>query len=1081
MPYMPKLVRLKHLIYQPLSKLGAEFFSSGEPVPCSEIGECKFAPIKIGGRWGGLFQCAWFRFRGEIPKSCVGKRVAAVIDMEGEGCVFEDGVPVQGLTHRTAGIDVLQPFTAKKVVDITESSVGGETVDILVDASDNGWDGKSSGRARLRRAELCVVDEFAKEFYYDYTTLFMLYAQTKSGARKTELKKVLDAAYKLAVSGNQKDIADAKALLAAELNRDSELTRFKMYAIGHAHLDLIWLWPLRETKRKAARTYSSALKNLEKYDGYVFGSSQPQQYEFIKQNHPALFEKIRAAVKSGKIETQGGMWTEPDVNLTSGESLIRQAYFGKRFFREEFGKDTNVLWLPDVFGFSAQLPQIAKKTGMDYFMTIKLTWNEYNEFPYHSFVWEALDGTEVLAHIPPEGTYNSEASPEAFNIAFNKYKDKDKAPVMLVPYGIGDGGGGPNEIHLEFMKRLKREGGVGGLPPIKEGKSDEFFNELSRYRSALNHHRGEMYLEKHQGTYTTQARNKKYNRQAETAFHNIEFLAAEAAVFGYDTAALQAKTDPLWKEVLLYQFHDCLPGSSINRVYKETTERYKIIFKELDSIQNELIEFLSEKTSAEKSEDNFANCELHSAENYENKNENNELNADGCVIASHAPTHRERSNLDFKASESIDKDSGLNFDKNAADGAQVIAGHAPTPSERSNINLETDENTDENRELYAVNAAPFIRDEYIKYDDEWYKAEIMPYSSARLKPAGKIPDVALKVGRNSIENEKLNIKFADAGYISSIKDKATGAEYVKGIANRLVVYTDSPIVYDAWDLNIKYPEKPKTYFDAVKSRSYIDGASVVRETEYKNGRSFVVQRVILKRNAEHILFETEVDWRARRKMLRADFYPTVFSDKATFDVQFGNVKRSTGTVDKKDRAQFEVCAHKWADVSDAKKGYGISILNDCKYGHRIKDGLISLNLLRAPKFPDKRADIGKHSFTYAVYPHSGGVFDGDTVPIGYALNNPLIVTDKPLSIGTAVLVNRQNIVVETVKQSFDGAKKVLRIFENSGIETTAGIKTDFIYQKAYETDMLENTVYRELNLDSVKFSPYEIKTIVLEK
>jgi alpha-mannosidase len=1079
LPFLPKLVRLKAMIYRPLAKLGAEFFASGEPVLYSEIGEYKFDPIETGGKWGGLFQCAWFRFKGEIPKDCVGKRVAAVIDIDGEGCVFGDGVPLQGLTHRSAGIDILQPFIAKKTVEITESSAGGEKIEILVDASDNGWDGKSTGRARLKRADLCVEDAFAKEFYYDFATVFVLYASMKKCARKAELKKILDSAYKTAVSGNAKDIADAKTILSAELNKDSDLTRFKMYAIGHAHLDLVWLWPLRETKRKAARTYSSALKNLEKYDGYVFGSSQPQQYEFIKQNHPELFEKIRAAVKSGKIETQGGMWTEPDVNLTSGESLVRQAYYGKKFFKDEFGRDTRVLWLPDVFGFSAQLPQIAKKTGMDYFMTIKLSWNEHNEFPYNSFVWEALDGTGVLAHIPPEGTYNSDASPEAVNIAFEKYKDKDKAPVMLLPYGIGDGGGGPNEIHLEFVKRLKREGGVKGLPPVIEGNSEEFFGELSRYRSALNTHRGEMYLEKHQGTYTTQAKNKKYNRQAETAFHNIEFLAAAAEEYGFDCKALSARLDPLWKEVLLYQFHDALPGSSINRVYKETTERYKIIFKELNLIRDELINFLSEKTSG-------ALLDGISGGGAENK-----LPPDGGVTdgktenitaAKNVITNGITDDGTGKAAEI--KDGIPNGETNGGitdkKPENITAAKNAIPNEKTADAAETNASAEDGA-LYAVNASPFIRDEYIKYGGEWYKAEIMPYASAKLKPVKRVPDIALKVERNGIENEKFKIKFADAGYISSIKDKVSGTEYIKGTANRLVVYTDRPKQYDAWDINIKYPEQEKSYFDAVNARSYIDGASAVRETEYKNGRSRIIQRVVLKYEAEHILFETEVDWKARRKMLRADFYPSFFSDKATFDVQFGNVERSTGTKTKKDYAQFEVCAHKWADVSDEKRGFGMSILNDCKYGHRIKDGLISLNLLRSPKFPDKRADIGKHFFTYAIYPHTGGVFDGRTVPIGYELNNPPIITEKPLSIGTTVLINRPNVIADTVKPSFDGEKKVLRVFENSGIKTAAGIKTGFPYKKAYETDMLESEVYRELDLDSVEFSPYEIKTIVIEK
>jgi alpha-mannosidase len=1050
LPFLPKLMKLKQLIYKPVAELSAEYFATDEPVPYANIDECKFAPIKKGEPWGGLFKCAWFRVSGKVPDNCVGKHITAVVDIGGEGCIFENGAPVQGLTHKTAGIDMLQPLIAKKTVEITESSVGGETVSLLIDAGDNGRDGRFDGKAKLMRAELCETDDFAKEFYYDYVTVFMLCISLNDGnAERGRLKKVLDAAYRAAVSGGEAGVVEAKALVSAELEKKSDLKRFTLYAVGHAHLDLIWLWPLRETKRKSARTYASALKNFEKYGGYVFGSSQPQQFEWMKDNHPELYGRIKRAVKDGRIELQGGMWTEPDVNMTSGESLIRQVYYGKKFFKEDFGTDVRTLWLGDTFGFSAQLPQIAKKTGLDYFMTIKMTWNEQTEFPYNSFVWEALDGSAVLAHIPPEGTYNSDASPEAFLQAFFKYKEKDRAPVALLPYGIGDGGGGPNEIHLEFMKRLTKDGGVKGLPPIKESAALTFFKELEKYEVSLNHYKGELYLEKHQGTLTTQAKNKLANRRAETAFHNVEFLAATAAARGYSVSELRPRLDVLWKEVLLYQFHDVLPGSSINRVYKETAERYKEIFAGLSDIREELLSYIAENAG----EDNGDAGKLTGFDKF----------VTSVKVADFADSERSDNGRNAELSG-----GGSGQDKNCA----VLSDG------------ENKRNAEREDALYAVNAAPFIMDEYIKHEGKWYKAEIMPYASAELKPVPRVPETALKFYGKSeesvIENSELEVRFSGAGYISSVRGKRNGIEYANKMFNRLVIYTDSRKFYDAWDIDIKYPEKAKYYLDERKAKSYIDGAAVVRESEYKFGAARIRQRVVLKKDADYILFETEADWSASHKMLRADFYPSAFSDKARFDVQFGNIERNTGTVAERDYAQFEVCAHKWTDVSDAKKGFGVSLLNDCKYGHRVKNGLISLNLLRSPKYPDRKADIGRHNFTYALYPHEGGAFDGKTVELGYFLNNPPIVTEKAVKIDTAVLAGRKNIVVETVKPSFDGTKTVLRLFENSGAGVTAGIKTGFAYKKAYETDMLENTVYGELNLDAVEFKPYEIKTIVLE-
>ena len=334
----------------------------------------------------------------------------------------------------------------------------------------------------------------------------------------------------------------------------------------------------KETKRKAARTFSNQLDLINNYPDYIFGASQPQQYQWMKDLYPALYGQIKHAVNSGRIEAQGGMWVEADTNVTGGESLVRQMLYGKRFFKDEFDKDMKILWLPDVFGFSGALPQIIKKSGMDYFLTIKLSWNEHNKFPQHSFIWEGIDGSAVLVHMPPEGTYNSEANADAIIDAYNKYVEKHTNKAFL-PFGVGDGGGGPGESHLEI---ISREYDLEGIKKVKLSTAEEFFRELEMDKSTLNSYQGELYLEKHQGTLTTQAKNKRYNRKIEILLRNIELLASYAAEKGYTYP--KEKIENIWKEVLLYQFHDIIPGSSINRVYVESVKRYQEMIQELNAI-----------------------------------------------------------------------------------------------------------------------------------------------------------------------------------------------------------------------------------------------------------------------------------------------------------------------------------------------------------------------------------------------------------------------------------------------------------------------------------------------------------------
>jgi alpha-mannosidase len=369
---------------------------------------------------------------------------------------------------------------------------------------------------------------------------------------------------------SEAEAGNARSVLAKELNKQGGASSLKISAIGHAHIDLAWLWPLRETRRKAARTFSTALMLLEKYPNYIFGASQPQLYAWVQQDYPALYEKVKKKIAEGRWEVQGAMWVEADTNIAGGEALVRQILYGKKYFQKEFNQDMRILWLPDVFGYSGALPQILRKSGIEYFMTTKLSWNIYNKFPHHTFLWSGIDGSEVLAHMPPEGTYNSAASPTSIHKAEAEYMDKGIADECLMLFGIGDGGGGPGEEHLE---RLERERNLEGLLPIKQEPSIQFFDRLALQRENYKKWHGELYLERHQGTYTTQAKSKRYNRKIEILLRELEFISVLAQLERNESYPDET-IERLWKELLLYQFHDILPGSSIHRVYEESLHHY---------------------------------------------------------------------------------------------------------------------------------------------------------------------------------------------------------------------------------------------------------------------------------------------------------------------------------------------------------------------------------------------------------------------------------------------------------------------------------------------------------------------------
>lgn len=578
------LSKLQMAIYQPVSSLSVTAWVTKEPVPYAERESGTKIQLRPGDQWGELWDCAWFHFEGVVPRSLNGRKVVLLIDVNGELCLVDgEGTPRQGLTNINSEFDDSLGLPGKRVVDVSPSAEGGEIIDLWGDAGCNDLFGKYRS-GTLKEAEIAVCHEEIRKLYYDFEVLAELAEQLPdTSARKAQIYQSLYEASNLLPVLDADHAFRASARIAGELAKRGGDPAITVSAIGHAHLDLAWLWPIRETIRKGARTFSTVLRNMEKYPDYVFGASQPQLYQWIKERYPKLYDKVKKRILEGRWEVQGAMWVEPDTNISGGEALVRQILYGKRFFQQEFGKDAKVLWMPDVFGYAGSLPQILKKSGIDYMMTQKLSWSVYNTHPHHSFLWEGIDGTRILTHLPPEDTYNSPAAPRSLAKIERNYLDKNVSDHALMLFGIGDGGGGPGEEHLE---RLAREKNLAGLPPVVQEHSLSFFLRLEKDVPRFRTFKGELYLEKHQGTLTSQSRNKRYNRKLEKSLRELEFAASLLWVLG-GAPYPGAKLEQIWKEVLLYQFHDILPGSSIGRVYDESLERYETLLRQVRSMSEE--------------------------------------------------------------------------------------------------------------------------------------------------------------------------------------------------------------------------------------------------------------------------------------------------------------------------------------------------------------------------------------------------------------------------------------------------------------------------------------------------------------
>jgi len=584
-------------IYTSIGDLTVNIWKTKEPVPYADRKTGEHTLLTLGDRWGDLFDCAWMQFTGEVPVNTLDEKIVCIIDISGEANVVdENGHPKSCLTTRYSNFGPIsmkyEGRPVKKSAPMVEKSVGGESINLWIDAGNNDLFGNFQNNGILEEAYVAIQNQNIYDLFYDYEVLLDFCKHHDSDTdRYKSIFSALEKATKLLAIFTHDSVQNARNILSIELKKENKEDTLLISANGHAHIDLAWLWPIRETIRKGARTFSHALQLIDEYDDYIFGASQPQLYQWMKDEYPELYDRIKVAIKNKRWEPLGGMWVESDTNIPNGESLVRQFLYGKAFFKKEFDIELKNLFLPDVFGYSGAIPQIMKKSGADYFSTIKLSWDKFIKYPHETFFWQGIDGTDVLVHMPPEGTYNGPAAPRAVKRLEKNYQDKEATKHALMVYGVGDGGGGPSRDHLERLKRCQN---LDGISKVKHAFVSDFFQNLEKDSDKFQTWVGELYLGHHQGTLTTQGKSKWYNRKCEFAFRELEFSSVLGQYFSNAPYPSQEVED-MWKEVLLYQFHDIIPGSSIKRVYDESLPRYEAILNRTLELTQSLWNSLSNK------------------------------------------------------------------------------------------------------------------------------------------------------------------------------------------------------------------------------------------------------------------------------------------------------------------------------------------------------------------------------------------------------------------------------------------------------------------------------------------------------
>ena len=990
---------------------------SAETRPDPAVLDGEWTDVPASAFWGGDQEYRIFSGKPTIPESFRGKIVEFQLLTGREGLwdatnpqfsVYVDGVLRQGFdTNHTA-------------VRLTENAIPGTSYDLFLSA----FTGTQNFHLQFD-ATLRILDPVTEKLYYDLLLPWQVISLLDhENTAYLELTDILTRAVNLldmrkpGSDAYYKSVEAAESLLTEALYTNPRHSEAIVSCVGHTHIDVAWLWTLAVTEDKSVRSFSTVLELMKQYPEYRFMSSQPQLYQYVKKNAPEIYEQIKARVAEGRWEPEGGMFVEADCNLSSGESLVRQILYGKQFFKQEFGVDNHILWLPDVFGYAAALPQIMKKSGIRYFTTTKLSWNDSNKMPYDTFYWKGIDGTKILTHfistrdyIRPGTdttgintiytTYTGDLNPMQMKGGWQRYQQKNLNREILCTYGYGDGGGGPTKEMLESQRRLAY--GLPGCPKTKISSALEYFRELEQDLASKKTPiwSGELYLEYHRGTYTSMARNKKWNRRGEFALTNLETEAVLAQQFGLaDYPDLQE----YWQILMRNQFHDILPGSSIREVYEDSMREYQKLFAYTDEAQKKYMALIAQQA--------------------------------GGTIAWN-PNGQTMSGF-----VTLERDPGLNQVQQLADGTYLA----------------------------------------------W--AENIPSKGYALLQDTAPEQGSVRISAHEVETPFACIHFNENGHIDSWFDKTAQRQILQEgqRGNVLMTYEDKPFQYDNWELQNYYREKSWPVEDLVRTEVVEKGPfryALQQQWQYQD--STITEILYFYPHTPRVDVHFHADWKEDQLLLKMLFPLELNTTEATFEIQYGNVKRATAVNTSWDQARFEVCHHKWMDVSEG--GYGVSFLNDCKYGISVEENVVGLSLLKCGMFPNPQADREIHDVMYSIYPHVGSWQEAGTVREAYLLNNPLQAYCASGAQGTLpqrlslVDHDHRNIMIESVKKAEDNDDTIIRLYEFENRRTDVRLR---LHQKAAKIWLCDLMEEREMLLAensqevSVTAEPFGILTIRVE-
>jgi alpha-mannosidase len=1028
--------------------------------------------VRSGDPWPAKSHPVLFQFQCSVPETWAGNVVHARFDVDGEALLFANRKPIGGLN------------TFHQEHLIAERAIAGETFTFDLEAVPHGLFGTPVDRPRVNLAALVWPDQVLRSLLEDLSAAHEAAHYLASTGREEITRRLADAldralagiilprgntpSYLARIAATSKsrslesfyanaesldsiweewqftappaplDDASRRSLEVVQTTFQAELQTIRqaypsigsIWLTGHAHIDLAWLWPLEETRRKARRTFHTVSRLMERFPRLHFNQSSAQLYAWIEQDDPDLFEQIRTRVHEGRWDIVGGMWVEPDGNLPAGESWVRQILLGQRYFQLRFGKRPRVAWIPDSFGFTGNLPQLLLSGGLQYFFTHKMTWNERNLFPYDLYWWEGIDGSRVLAHsfFNPGGGYNGRVAAYDLGETWRNFKEKDRYSQTLLAVGHGDGGGGPSS---EMLDRFERFRDFPGMPRLQMGQVAQFYEGITRHDLPV--WVGEKYLEFHRGTYTTQSQIKSLHRRLEHAL--IEAETATALASGQDDYPYPiTEFTRLWQTLLLNEFHDILPGSSINSVYETAKKDLGLALETARSLRDLALARLSGRPLKQP------------------------LRGSGIEIWNLQLYDRQlRAEI---------KDFPGDPEEWATDTGQQVCSQVT--SEKTLLLCAPEIHVPA---LGSITLLPAVLD-----------APGIPRTDK-----SQHNHRALRATSSELENECIRAAFNADGTLAALLDKQHNRQLLADRGNQLWIYNDLPRQFDAWDIDASYAKEgaelpaisPPELIEAGPVRASIKVTRGVNEIE-------IVQEYRIYRSERIVEIRTKVRWHGRRRLLRAIFPVEIRTHEGWTETAFGAVPRPTHRNTPWDQARFEVPGHRWADLSEPH--YGVSLLTDSKYGYSIEGNVIGLSLLRSPIYPDPFADEGYHEFSYALYPHPGD-WRTSTVRAAMSFNSPLrgvTLSDRATNSSKFVVPIRltgDRLELSALKKAEDSEATILRVYEPHGDRGQAVIESAAPLREALLVNLLEEPIkaleIHEERRVRLSFRPFQVLTLKL--